>query len=689
MPSPMKLLRAAAVAGLALLASSGTQVAAQIGPILLFQCNDRIDNDGDGKIDYPAEPGCSSGLDNNEADPSPLPVCADGRDNDRDGYIDYPADPQCLAASFFSEGFQPANPQCSDGADNDNDGKTDFPNEPGCTSADDTSEADPSPLPVCSNGLDDDLDGKVDYPAEDYCRSAADTYEGPGACADGIDNDGDQYADFPNDAGCESPADLTELDPVPPPLCRDGVDNDGDGYIDHGGRNGDPGCASASANDEGPHICEDNTDNDGDGKKDFPNDPGCESLKDLTEADPFPVPECGDGKDNDRDGFIDYPRDTTCTSASQTSEGPRSGPQCDDGVDNDNDGKLDYPYDSGCLAATDTVEDNPNPEPECSDGVDNDNDGLKDFPADSDCGSAGDDTERYVQPGGPDYCQNCVCNADINGDGDTDAETELRQCDYHNGYSLCPIAREACMQDQLGAWSCPSDNSAACVNTGSGPRMCSPNKCFKQGSTITETSDVNQPEPTNDGPVGPDGSCLGTLRVFAGRGMRCRKAGTQTLFQGCCSNEMPPLNDTMGEAGGKNQREYKKQASFVEFYKNQCDIQDQETALLNESNYCVEVGEFCAEKWITGCVQKSKSYCCFSSQLGKIIQVEGRKQIPEMGGFGTPKAPVCKGFTMEQFQSLDFSKIDLSSYYATIRTESQQVMKQKAQANAEQNANRR
>jgi hypothetical protein len=33
-----------------------------------MQCNDRIDNDGDGKIDYPNDPGCSSIADNNETD---------------------------------------------------------------------------------------------------------------------------------------------------------------------------------------------------------------------------------------------------------------------------------------------------------------------------------------------------------------------------------------------------------------------------------------------------------------------------------------------------------------------------------------------------------------------------------------------------------------------------------------------
>ena len=32
-------------------------------------CSDGVDNDNDGKIDFPADPGCTSAADNNEADP--------------------------------------------------------------------------------------------------------------------------------------------------------------------------------------------------------------------------------------------------------------------------------------------------------------------------------------------------------------------------------------------------------------------------------------------------------------------------------------------------------------------------------------------------------------------------------------------------------------------------------------------
>jgi hypothetical protein len=50
-----------------------------------------------------------------------LPQCEDGIDNDGDGLVDHPSDPGCAGTSSNLE-----NPACQDGIDNDGDGKTDF-----------------------------------------------------------------------------------------------------------------------------------------------------------------------------------------------------------------------------------------------------------------------------------------------------------------------------------------------------------------------------------------------------------------------------------------------------------------------------------------------------------------------------------------------------------------------------------
>lgn len=242
-------------AGLSLAAPDRAQALAR-----LAQCANNVDDDGDRKVDFPAEPGCGSALDTSEADPATLPACGDGVDNDGDHVID-------------------------------------FPKEPGCASASNNSEKDPPPrnLPPCADGVDNDGDGLSDYPADPGCDWAADK-EADTACSDGIDNDGDGTIDFPSDVGC---AEANDNDEGNPPECNDGRDNDGDGTLDFDAdiptQTADPDCASAVDTVErppqpsplppsAPKGCADGRDNDADGRIDFPVDPGCSSAGDDDES---------------------------------------------------------------------------------------------------------------------------------------------------------------------------------------------------------------------------------------------------------------------------------------------------------------------------------------------------------------------------------------------------------------------
>ena len=77
------------------------------GNVCVKQCDDGLDNDHDGFIDYPTDPGCSSRTDNSElpvnTPPPTTPQCDDGIDNDHDGKIDYPADPGCSSRTDNNE----------------------------------------------------------------------------------------------------------------------------------------------------------------------------------------------------------------------------------------------------------------------------------------------------------------------------------------------------------------------------------------------------------------------------------------------------------------------------------------------------------------------------------------------------------------------------------------------------------
>lgn len=109
----------------------------------------------------------------------------------------------------------------------------------------------------------------------------------------------------------------------------------------------------------------------------------------------------------------------------------------------------------------------------------------------------------------------------------------------------------------------------------------------------------------------------------------------------------------------------------MSLFMGSCDKQDILTSTYKESGYCHYVGKKCIKKLpLVGCVQKAKVYCCFNSKLARIIHEQGRPQLSSFGpsgGWGSAKRPNCRGFTPEEFQSIDFGKIDFSEYVADIQ----------------------
>jgi probable HAF family extracellular repeat protein len=97
-------------------------------------CSNMVDDDGDGLVDHPSDPGCASVLDGDEH--LHVGECDDGLDNDDDGDVDHPADAACESLAGAREGFQ-----CDDGRDNDGDGLIDWDGgsggspDPGCQDA--------------------------------------------------------------------------------------------------------------------------------------------------------------------------------------------------------------------------------------------------------------------------------------------------------------------------------------------------------------------------------------------------------------------------------------------------------------------------------------------------------------------------------------------------------------------------
>ena len=348
------------------------------GPVT--QCNDGIDNDGDGKIDFPDDPGCTSATDDSE-DSLPAPQCSDGRDNDGDGKVDYPDDPGCFAPQQDDETDDcpdgPGCPQCGDGKDNDGNGSKDYPNDPGCSSASDNDEFTDNPLACGANVMIKQLpttnEDKGTFTVGAPSMLTSNTCGGAGgefvyelrvnqpkvivATTDNATTTADTVLSL-RDATCTANAEVACNDDisadnhtssisvaVQPGVYYLVVDSPssssagaydltvhffvGEGVTCSSGDECGPGLVcrvplGGTAKVCSKHVCSDGVDDDGDGKLDFPNDPGCTSADDDDETDDCPngpnCPACGNGKDDDNDGKIDYPTDPSCSSASATSE---------------------------------------------------------------------------------------------------------------------------------------------------------------------------------------------------------------------------------------------------------------------------------------------------------------------------------------------------------------------------------
>ena len=332
--------------------------------------------------------------------PGKCPVCNDGIDNDGDGKIDYPADSNCQ--DIFGTTETVNLPECSDCSDNDKDGKIDWTQDGGCNNS-----------PGDANEINAVLDVSIILQGEKTKGSVkSKTTEidcDPKCSHEYVDDErvtltaipGNKKSIFVEWGGgaCNgiSPSctiAMTQSHKVTATFTSDDIK---------------PLNCPADGPGKCPE-CNDGVDNDKDGKTDYPDDKGCIDLVDESEIDvpqnqcpaagPGICPECNDGIDNDGDTKIDYPNDGQCISPVDDSEsdsaincpadGPGKCPQCNDGVDNDKDGKIDYPLDLGCFSRADNDErdpviigncpaDGPGKCPQCNDGIDNDKDSFVDW----------------------------------------------------------------------------------------------------------------------------------------------------------------------------------------------------------------------------------------------------------------------------------------------------------------------
>jgi type-F conjugative transfer system mating-pair stabilization protein TraN len=127
--------------------------------------------------------------------------------------------------------------------------------------------------------------------------------------------------------------------------------------------------------------------------------------------------------------------------------------------------------------------------------------------------------------------------------------------------------------------------------------------------------------------------------IFKGEDNRCSKCIIS--FKDCCGS---------GKGWGKS------------IGLTDCSPEERLLKQKRNAGLCHYVGTYCAEKIpLIGCIKKKSTYCCFGTKLLKAFHEQGRPQIGL--GWGEAKEPLCRGFTVEEIQKIDFSKLDLREVY--------------------------
>jgi hypothetical protein len=235
-----------------------------------------------------------------------------------------------------------------------------------------------------------------------------------------------------------------------------------------------------------------------------------------------------------------------------------------------------------------------------------------------------------------------ACSRDVNGDGQVGAG-EVAPCVETGGGRLCPLGAVEC----TSADSCPLGNFP-CVEYG-GRVLCSAHACTETGDSEAEQASY-QDDGNRDQ---SSGRCTGQVYIFNGKPGECKEPGMSTTWFQCCSTN---------------------ESSFL-FIEKVCGTGDRNTAAARRAERTHYVGRYCKRRLpFIGCVQRAQVHCVFGSKLGRIIQEQGRMQLRAFQdargnpSWGTPRRPNCRGFTPEEFQFLDFAKMDLSEFFTDIRT---------------------
>ena len=95
-----------------------------------------------------------------------------------------------------------------------------------------------------------------------------------------------------------------------------------------------------------------------------------------------------------------------------------------------------------------------------------------------------------------------------------------------------------------------------------------------------------------------------------------------------------------------------------------CGPEAENLAKSRKEKKCIEVGTYCAARFLKACTIRRTTFCCYDSVIAKIINQEAKKKLGLTNG--TAKNPTCGGLSLEDLQRVDLSKADFSEFYKEV-----------------------
>ena len=130
------------------------------------------------------------------------------------------------------------------------------------------------------------------------------------------------------------------------------------------------------------------------------------------------------------------------------------------------------------------------------------------------------------------------------------------------------------------------------------------------------------------------------VQVFKGQALECGKNIVDNLMYDCCFS-------------------FSGLAKDLKF--KQCSEEELSLAEMRDHGLCHYVGSY-PEKFLDLWKSRDKHvFCCYKTKLGRVLQEQAYDQLNR--NWGDPENTDCRGLTIEEIASLDFSKMDFSELH--------------------------